>query len=54
MDKTYTKVKDVWYYLYWVVDKFGATVNFMPSKNSNKLETTTFFEKAMEKGMYTN
>ena len=29
MDETYIKVKGVWKYLYWAVDKLGRTVDFL-------------------------
>ena len=33
MDETYIKVKAHWQYLYRAVDKYGATIDFMLSKN---------------------
>ena len=47
MDETYIKVKGKWCYLYRAVDKSGATIDFMLSKNRDKLAAKRFFNKAI-------
>jgi len=47
MDETYLKVKGKWCYLYRAVDKSGATIDFMLSKNRDKLAAKRFFSKAI-------
>ena len=47
MDESYIKVKSKWCYLYRAVDKSGATIDFMLSKNRNELAAKRFFNKAM-------
>ena len=42
MDETYIKVKGKWCYLYRAVDKSGATIDCMLSKNSDKLPQNAF------------
>ena len=46
MDETYIKVKGKWCYLYRALDKSGATIDFMLSKNCYKLAAKRFFNKA--------
>lgn len=47
MDETYIKVKGAWCYLYRAVDKEGATIDFMLSKNRDKPAAKAFFDKAI-------
>ena len=47
MDETYIKVKGKWCYLYRAVDKSGATIDFMLSKNRDKQSAKRFFNKAI-------
>lgn len=47
MDETYIKIKGQWNYLYRAVDKSGATVDFMLSKNRDKKAAKRFFSKAI-------
>jgi len=47
MDETYIKVKGQWCYLYRAVDKSGATVDFMLSKNRDEHSAKRFFNKAI-------
>ena len=49
MDETYIKVKSKWCYLYRAVDKSGATIDFMRSKNRDELAAKIFFNKAIGK-----
>ena len=48
MDETYIKVKGKWCYLYRAVDKSGATIDFMLSKNGDKQSAKRFFNKAID------
>jgi len=45
MDETYIKVKGMWNYLYRAVDKCGATIDFMLSKNRDHKAARSFFIK---------
>jgi len=47
MDETYVMIKGAWCYLYRAVDKAGATIDFMLSKNRDKKAAKRFFIKAM-------
>lgn len=47
MDETYVKIKGQWHYLYRAVDKSGATIDFMLSKNSDKRAAERFLNKAI-------
>lgn len=47
MDETYLKIKGKWCYLYRAVDKSGATIDFMLSKNRDELAAKRFFNKAI-------
>ena len=47
MDETYIKIKGQWNYLYRAVDKSGATIDFMLSKNRDKKAAKRFFSKAI-------
>ena len=47
MDETYIKVKGKWCYLYRAVDKSGATIDFMLTKNRDKQSAKRFFNKAI-------
>ena len=47
MDETYIKVKGKWCYLYRAVDKSGATIDFMLSKNRDEAAAKRFFNKAI-------
>jgi putative transposase len=40
-------VKGEWHYLYRAVDKDGATIDFMLSKNRHKPAAKSFFDKAI-------
>jgi transposase-like protein len=45
--ETYIKVKGQWRYLYRAVDKHGQTVDFLPSKNRDRVAAVRFFKKAI-------
>lgn len=45
VDETYVKIKGVWYYLYRAIDREGATLDWMLSKNRNKQAAKRFFKK---------
>lgn len=47
MDETYIKVKGKWCYLYRAVDKSGVIIDFILSKNLDKLAAKRFFNKAI-------
>lgn len=47
MDETYIKVKRKWCYLYCAVDKLGATIDLILSKNRDELAEKRFFNKAI-------
>ena len=47
MDETYIKVNGKWVYLYRVVDKDGATVDFMLSEKGDRKAVMKFFEKSI-------
>ena len=47
MDETYVKVRGDWCYLYRAVDKSGATIDFMLSKNRDEKAAKHFFIKAI-------
>ncbi|NRB42756.1 MAG: IS6 family transposase [Pseudomonadales bacterium] len=49
MDETYIKVKGKWQYIYRAVDKYGATIDFMLSKNCDEPAARAFFNKAIDK-----
>jgi putative transposase len=46
-DETYIKVKGQWCYLYRAVDKSGATIDFILSKNRDKISAKRFLNKAI-------
>ncbi len=46
-DETYIKVKGQWCYLYRSVDKFGDTIDFILSKNRNKVSAKRFLNKTI-------
>jgi putative transposase len=48
MDETYIKVKGRWWYYYRAIDKFGATLDFMLSKNRDEEAATRFFKQSIE------
>jgi putative transposase len=48
MDETYIKVKGRWCYYYRVIDKFGATLDFMLSEHRDEEAATRFLKKAIE------
>ncbi|NMM26679.1 MAG: IS6 family transposase [Glaciimonas sp.] len=48
MDETYIKVKCVWKYLYWAVDKDGNTVGFLLTATRDKTVAQRFFNKTMQ------
>lgn len=48
-DETYIKIKGQWCYLYRVVDKSGATIDFMLSKYRDKTAAKSFLIKAFGK-----
>ena len=48
MDETYIKVKGKWRYLYRAVDKAGKTIDFLVTKNRDKLAAKRFLIKAIE------
>jgi len=45
MDETYIKVKGSWCYYYRPIDKYGATLDFMLSKNRDEGASYPFFQK---------
>ena len=47
MDETYIKVKGKWCYLYRAVDKEGKTIDFLLTKNRDKLTAKRFLIKAI-------
>ena len=47
MDETYIKVKGKWCYLYRAVDKKGKTIDFLLTKNRDKLAAKRFLIKAI-------
>jgi transposase-like protein len=47
VDETYIKVKGQWRYLYRAVDQQGQTVDFLLSKNRDKVAAVRFFRKAI-------
>jgi len=47
MDETYIKVKGVWKYLYWAVDKEGKTIAFLLTAKCDRADAMRFFEKTM-------
>lgn len=48
MDETCIRMRGEWVYLYWAVDNFGKTLDFMLSKRRNKPAATRFFARALE------
>jgi putative transposase len=52
MDKTYVKVKGQWVYLYRVVDKFGAMIDFMVSEHRDETAATAFFKKTIDANVF--
>jgi putative transposase len=48
MDKTYIKVKGKWTYYYYVIDKFGKTLDFILSEYRDEAEVTAFFTQEIE------
>ena len=48
MDETYIKVKGKWRYLYRAVDKEGKTIDFLLTKNRDKLAAKRFLIKAID------
>ena len=47
MDETYIKVKGIWKYLYFAVDKQGKTVDFLLTAKRDMAAARRFFNKAM-------
>ena len=47
MDETYIRVKGKWSYLYRAVDKKGKTIDFLLTKNRDKLAAKRFLIKAI-------
>ena len=47
VDATYLRIEGRWCYLYRAVDKSGATIDFMLSKNGDKQSAKRFFNKAI-------
>ena len=47
MDETYIKVKGEWNYLYRAIDKFGNTIDFKLSKQTDEAAATAFFKQAI-------
>jgi putative transposase len=47
IDETYIKVKGKWCYLYRAVDKKGKTIDFLLTKNRDKLAAKRFLIKAI-------
>lgn len=43
MDETYVKVRGIWVYLCWAVDKAAKTLEFMLSERRNEKAATLFF-----------
>ena len=48
MGETYIKVKGKWCYLYRAVDKEGKTIDFLLTKNRDKLAAKRFLIKAID------
>ena len=48
MDETYITVKGEWVYLYRAVDKFGDTVDFMPSEHRDEVAAASFFKQTID------
>lgn len=49
VDETYIKVKGKWTYLYRVVDKTGATIDFLLSSSRNSKAAKRFLGKALRR-----
>jgi putative transposase len=47
MDETYVTVKGAWKYLYWAVDKAGATVDFLVISRRDRQAALRFLRKAI-------
>jgi putative transposase len=47
MDETYIKVKDIWCYLYWAVDKLGNTVDFLLTRRRQRMSAQSFLIKVI-------
>jgi len=47
MDETYIKIRGEWVYLDRAVDKFGETIDFMPSERHDEEAATVFFNQAI-------
>lgn len=47
MDETYIKVKGIWCYLYWAVDKSGNTVDFLLTRRRQRISAKSFLIKAI-------
>ena len=54
MDEINIKVKGEWVYLYWAVDKFGDTVDFMLSDHRGEAAATAFFKQAIDANGFPN
>lgn len=48
-DETYIKFKGQWMYLYRAIDKHGKTLDFMLSRQRDKVATRLFFRRAIKR-----
>jgi transposase-like protein len=48
MDETYIKLSGKWVYLYWAVDKFGDTIDFLLRARLDVVAAKAFFKKAFK------
>src|SRR5215510_12293031 len=49
MGETYIKVKGEWRYLYRAVDKYGETIDFLPTEHRDKEAALRFLKKAIRR-----
>jgi putative transposase len=49
MDETYIRVKGEWRYLYWVVDKYGQTIDFLLTEHRDTAAALRFLTQAIRR-----
>jgi len=49
LDETYLKVKGEWRYLYWAVDKYGQTIDFLLTEERDEQAAMKFLTKAIRR-----